>query len=287
MLNPMGTLFSLATGTSSGCQPSGEPIRSNTRRIASWLCVCLIALVVWGLSPNYCHAASDFTADEPSASSLRARELYESAFSNRYVDGPDFPGYEAEVSVTYNRQIYQGRVRVSPDYRIDIYNMVREDARNYALEQLNQAHAQHQPAPFATRHGDSDFTLVRNEPSGASEIEERGPNINASYRIQNGRIVEVTRHIGDFDVTVTTQATIQPAAGYLPTEYREVVRDRTTNDVISAREYRDYYMKVSKYFLLHRRLMREADSLELLQGKPIDETAIIITGIDAIPAAGS
>ncbi|MGK7912884.1 MAG: DUF3386 family protein [Synechococcus sp.] len=229
--------------------------------------------------------AEEIAAGDGIPNSLNARELFETAFSNRYVDGPDFPGYEAEVSVTYNRQIYQGRVRVQPDYRVDIFNMAREDARNYALEQLNQAHAQHQPISFDAVHGSSDFRLVSTDAFGISEIEEHGPDIDASYRIQQGRIVDVTRHIGDFDVEVTTSASIHPAAGYLPTEYREVVRDRTTNEVISARDFRDYYMKVSQYFLLHRRLMREADSLEELSGKPVDETAIIITGIDAIPAA--
>ena len=279
----MNALFSF-TGIPGDYRPPKMSSWLNKQRIASWLVTCLIVLAAISLLPCNSVEANGFT-DSSATSSLKARDLYEAAFANRYVDGEDFPGYEAEVSVTYNRQIYQGRVRVTPDYRIDIYNMAREDARNYALEQLNQSHAQHRPESFDTAHDGSHFQLVSTDARGVSTVEERGPDIDATYRIRDNRIVEVTRHIGDFDVTVKTLATIQPAAGYLPTEYREVIRDRTTNEVISARDVRDYYMKVSQYFLLHRRLMREADSLELLNGKPIDETAIIVTGIDAIPAA--
>lgn len=241
--------------------------------IPSLLGVFLLAVVGLG---GWCDGAS-------AASEDAGRAIFQRAFQNRYVDEADLPGYEAEVSVTYDRQIYQGRVRVNPDYRVELFNLVREDVRNFAREQLDEVNAQHAPTSFETSHGDASFSLVDTDLSGAFAIEERGPDIDATYRIQNNKIVEVTRHIGDFDVTVTTFATIQPKAGYLPTEFREVIRDRETDEVISARDVRDYYMKVSKYYLLHRRLVREADSLEGLSTKPIDETAIILTGIDAIP----
>ena len=259
----------------------------DKQQIVRWLSVCLVVMAGLAVLPCQAFAVSELKTDDVFTSNFEARELFQTAFANRYLDAADFPGYEAEVSVKYDHQIYQGRVLVNPDYHIDIYNIARNDARNYALEQLTQAHAQHRPVPFEVLHGNSNFTFVGTGASGLSRVEEHGPDVDASYLIQNDCIMEVTRHFEDVDVTVTTLATIQPAAGYLPTEYREVIRDRTTGKVLSARDFRDYYMKVSKYFLLHRRLLREADSLELLNGKPIDETAIIITGVDAIPSTAS
>jgi hypothetical protein len=213
-----------------------------------------------------------------------AQAIFRTAYDGRLTYDPDFPGFESEVSVRYQQQVYQGRVLVYPDGRVLVLNINREDVKQLVANELQEVATHRARVPFEVLHGDRTFEWVGTDANGAIAIRERqqGQEV-ASYKVRDGRIVQVNRPIGAANVTVDALATIRPPEGYITTEYQAAFRDAATGELQEVREVRDYYMKVSKYYLLHRRTIREGRNEAELRQKALPDISIIFTGVHALP----
>jgi len=142
------------------------------------------------------------------AAAVDPEALFRSAYDRRYTWDTDFPGYWVEVSVRYNQDIYHGLATVKPDFSVEVANMNSlTDADNAAVAELVKNELQmeaihRQSIPFEHRHGQSRFELEGQDSSGAWQIRELGDTMSSRYKVQDQKIVQVNRTLGDLAVTV-------------------------------------------------------------------------------------
>ncbi|MEO1131429.1 MAG: DUF3386 family protein [Cyanobacteria bacterium J06639_1] len=242
-----------------------------------WVCLGAIAWFAFaGVVPAI--AAVSFSENAPVAGS--ALDLFRTAYESRNTWDDDFPGYESEVSVRYEGQVYLGRVEVYPDGRVDILNLENPDVQQLIKTELASVYQQRTRVPFAAEHGASAFEWVsRDRPT---VIRERAPNSDITYRVQDGKIVGEDRTRGGEAISTDVLGFIQPAGGYVATDFRVTERDPATRALLAQREYRDYYMKISKYYLLHRRTIRQSEGAPLMP-KALPDISLIFSAVHALP----
>lgn len=199
---------------------------------------------------------------------VEPEELFRSAYDKRYTWDSDFPGYWVEVSVRYNQDIYHGLAMVNPDLSVEVANMNSlTDADNAAVSELVKNELQmevihRRSLPFEQLHGPSQFELEGQDQSGAWLIRELGDGMNSHYKVQDQKITQVNRTMGDVAVTVDTLGFERPPEGYMAAHFQTTFRNAKTGEVLELEDVRDSHTKVGKYYLLTNRSIRRLEPEE-------------------------
>lgn len=227
------------------------------RRISVVLCLLLVASFVLGF-PGVVQA--DPAADE----------LFRSAYESRYTWEEQFPGYSAEVSVRYEKGLYHGIVHVNPDFSITTTGIKSDIVRQLVVEQLQMMATHRRRVPFAAIHGRNTFELEGIGNTRVAEIREVGDKMDSHYKVQDQKITQVNRVMGQLAVTVDTLGFLKPPEGYLAAHYQTTFRDAKTGEVLELQDISDSYDKVGKYFLLSRRTIRSSEPGQSVQERAPD-----------------
>ncbi|MGJ3247154.1 MAG: DUF3386 family protein [Elainellaceae cyanobacterium] len=190
-----------------------------------------------------------------------ARDIFKTAYENRYTWDNQFPGYQAEVSVNYSGALEQGLVRVKPDLSIETFNLENEEIEQIVRSELQMEIIHRRNLPFDEVHPQSTFEIVGADDDGALEIQELGDDVESRYKVRDRKIVQVNRGLDDVAVTVNTLGWITPQAGYLPVHYQTIFRNPHTGEVIQREDIRDFHEKIGNYYLLTKRGIRYGDKL--------------------------
>lgn len=237
-----------------------RPLPALKRILLGFSLVLVIAGLVLGLPSKA--AASDIISPQVQAELPDPQAVFRHAYDKRYTWDPDFPGYWVEVSVRYNQDIYHGLAKIKPDFGVEVVNMNSlTDAHNQEVSELvkNELRMEvihRKSVPFDQLHGQSQFTLEGQDQAGAWQIRERGDNLNSYYKVQNQKITQVNRVLGETAVTVDTLGFERPPEGYIPAHFQTVFRDAQTGEVLGTEEVRDSHTKVGPYYLLTNRSIR-------------------------------
>ncbi|MGF1515532.1 MAG: DUF3386 domain-containing protein [Elainellaceae cyanobacterium] len=202
--------------------------------------------------------ASDVTAPN-SATSTAARDIFRSAYENRYTWDSSFPGYTADVTYTMGDQTYEGMVRVSSDLKAEVSGIENEQAHKEVSGQLFEIAIHRVRRAFEDTHSKNTFSFVgepAGEPddSGTVELVVSGKGEGDRYKVKDSEITMVHRHIHGIVVTIYTFSSHDTGEGYLSHRYDSVYHDPNTGEQKGGKSLiTDEYEKVGDYVILNRR----------------------------------
>lgn len=153
--------------------------------------------------------------------SISARELFRSAYENRYTWDLQFPGYTAVVELKHGQESYKGRIRVNPDMSVEVTNINEEDARQAVEDQVRMSNIHRRRIPFEVAHKNSTFKLGTTDTTGAVEIfEQYADKTEAHYKVFKQQLMQVNRVLGQTAVIVNVLNSEVTPEDYLATHYR-------------------------------------------------------------------
>ncbi|NEQ47149.1 MAG: DUF3386 domain-containing protein [Leptolyngbya sp. SIOISBB] len=189
---------------------------------------------------------------------LTAQDLFRAAYENRYTWDPDFPGYQANVTLHDGDATHQGHIQVNPDMSFEVFNIPDEMAQRMVKSQLWEMTIHRVRRSFAETHGDNTFELGATDETGAVEILVGGASMGNRYKVRDNAVCFVHRQIRDVIVNIHTFDKQPTETGYLSTGYRSVYLDPTTLQPKDAETvFTDAFENVGGYFVLSRRTIEE------------------------------
>ncbi|AKG21123.1 DUF3386 domain-containing protein [Calothrix sp. 336/3] len=197
---------------------------------------------------------------------ISAQELFRSAYENRYTWDKSFPGYTADITYTYNQQVFTGKIHVNPDLKGEVLEVADEEAKKAIHNQLWETTIHRIRRTFEETHGANTFSYGDTDENGAVEIILGGKGAGDKYKLKNNEVCLVHRHIHGVVVTINTFSSHETGEGYLSHRYDSVYHDPQTGAQKGGKSnFEDEYEKVGNYFILKRR----AISTET-EGKTVD-----------------
>jgi len=187
-----------------------------------------------------------------------ARDLFQSAYENRYTWDDEFPGMSAEIDIEQGNEIYSGSIQINQDLTIEISGIENEMVKKSVETQLKDVVTHRKRRAFEETHGKNSFTLGETDDCGAVGIQVSGAAMGSEYRVRDRVICYVQRVVGQMTFYIDTHETLDTGEGYLPTRYEAVFRNTETEEMIQQVQFEDRYQLVGDYFLLtHQTLHTE------------------------------
>lgn len=231
------------------------------KSILSWGLSLLITLAGLTLVLTNLAHAEPLVSNGAIASSTQpsARDIFQDAYDSRYTWDAKFPGYQAEVSLKYNGDLYHGLVQVNPDWSVSVKNIENEEMRQLVENQLKMETIHRRPVSFANRHEQDSYQLEGTDASGAAKIREIGNQSESHYKVKDRKIIQVNRRLGDTAVTVNSLGFITPPEGYLVSHFQSTFFNPQTGDVLAIQDVQDFHEKIGNYYLLTNRTIQTAE----------------------------
>ncbi|MEO0406065.1 MAG: DUF3386 domain-containing protein, partial [Cyanobacteria bacterium P01_A01_bin.135] len=197
-------------------------------------------------------ASNVTTAD--ASSKVSARELFRTAYENRYTWDSGFPGYTADVTCKIGDDTHSGTVRVGADLKAEVAGIEDEQVHKMVAGQLFEIAIHRVRRAFEDTHGKNTFSYGDKDESGAQEILVSGKGEGDRYKLKNSEVTMVHRHIHGIVVTIYTFSSHDTGEGYLSHRYDSVYHDPNTAEQKGGKSiFTDEYEKVGDYVILNRR----------------------------------
>ncbi len=240
----------------------------------------LLAIASLSTLPTHPVQAEPLTVQQQQPEVKRsARDIFAQAYAKRYTWDAQFPGYQAEVSVNYEGQLYHGLVQVKSDFQVVVRDIDDPEVSELVSNQLKMETIHRRRVSFETRHSKDTYTLEGSDRDGGFVIREVGPSGEACYKVQDDKIIQVNRRLGDVAVTVDTLGFITPPEGNVFNRFRSTFRDPDSGEVLGVEEVEDFHEKIGNYYLLTNRKIR---SSEPNSGAPA-ETSMRFNNVQPLP----
>ncbi|WP_298615307.1 DUF3386 domain-containing protein [uncultured Thermosynechococcus sp.] len=191
----------------------------------------------------------------PATQALDAEALFRAAYENRYTWDENFPGFTAKVTLIEGDRSYQGQVKVSRDYTVEVSGIEDEQVRESLYNQLRDVIVHRKRNSFEAAHGKNTFQVGETDASGAVEILVSGDAMGSNYKVRDNQIVYVSRVMGRVAFAITHREALETGAGYISTNYVAVFRNPQTNEVLRQMEFEDTYVPVGNYYLMSRQVV--------------------------------
>lgn len=251
------------------------------RFLLTWALGMLLAIASLSTLPMHPVQAEPLTVQQQQLEAKRsARDIFAQAYAKRYTWDAQFPGYQAEVSVNDGGQLDHGLVQVKPDFQVVVRDIDDPEVSELVSNQLKMETIHRRRVPFDTRHSEDTYTLEGSDRDGVFVIREVGPSGEARYKVQDNKIIQVNRRLGDVAVTVDTLGFITPPEGNLFNRFRSTFRDPDSNEVLGVEEVEDFHEKIGNYYLLTNRKIRSSDPN---QSDAPTETLIRFNNVQPLP----
>ncbi len=188
---------------------------------------------------------------------LAAQDLFRAAYENRYTWDKSFPGYTADVTYSYNGQVFTGQVSVSSDFKADVQGVEDEEAQKAIHGQLWEIAIHRVRRTFEETHSKNTFTYGATDETGAVELLMGGKSEGDRYKLRDNEVCLVHRHIHGVVVTINTFSSHDTGEGYLSHRYDSVYHDPQTGEQKGGKSlFEDTYAKVGAYWILDRRIIQ-------------------------------
>ncbi|RUT09287.1 hypothetical protein DSM107010_45830 [Chroococcidiopsis cubana SAG 39.79] len=125
-----------------------------------------------------------------------ARDLFKTAYENRYTWDENFPGYSADVQLTQGNEVYTGRIRINRDLSVEVTGIEDEKVQESVYTQLRDIVTHRKRSQFEQSHGKNEFSLGKLDDSGAVEILVKGDAMGSNYKVRGTEICQVSRVMG-------------------------------------------------------------------------------------------
>jgi Protein of unknown function (DUF3386) len=190
-------------------------------------------------------------------STTTARELFQAAYENRYTWDENFPGYEADVKLSQDSEVYTGCIRINPNLSVEVKGIADEQVQEGICTQLQDIITQRKRADFAQTYGTCDFTLVHQEPPDTVEILVKGDSVDSRYQIRGREISQENRTVVRTAFAIDTHETLNTGEGYIVSRYSATFRNTATNEVKSVLKFADTYERVGDYYLMNKQIVQD------------------------------
>jgi len=199
------------------------------------------------------------------ATTVSARELFCTAYENRYTWDKNFPGYTADIAYKHGTEEFSGRVTVSAQMKAEVSDVADETAHKAIHQQLWEIAVHRVRRSFEDTHGANTFTYGETDETGAVEILMGGKAEGDRYQLRDNEVCMVHRHIHGVVVTIHTHSSHKTGEGYLSHQYNSVYHDPKTGEQKGGKSaFEDEYAKVGDYWILNRRAIET-------EGEGVDE----------------
>jgi hypothetical protein len=184
-----------------------------------------------------------------------ARELFKTAYENRYTWDENFPGYSADVQLTQGDEVYTGKIQINRDLSVEVTGIEDEKVQESVYTQLRDIVTHRKRSQFEQSHGKNEFSLGTLDESGAVEILVKGDAMGSNYKVRGTEICQVSRVMGRMAFVIDTHASLNTGEGYVASRYDAVFRNPQTNEVIKVLKFQDFYEKVGNYYLMTKQII--------------------------------
>lgn len=179
----------------------------------------------------------------------QARALLEAAVAQSYKLPFGFPGFQADLAVQMNDQIWHGRVTGYTPRHLTI-TLPDAEARTWAECEMQSILGHRWPSAFAERDGRYILALDPTEHPLGVKIILHGDPLQSHYRVHDDRITQVHRVMGDQNFTIHILDVQHIADGrHLPKHFTVVFREESSNRLIRSDAYTDRYAYVDNCWL--------------------------------------
>ncbi len=185
---------------------------------------------------------------------VSARDLFRSAYENRYTWDTSFPGYTADVTLTTGGKTLTAKAIVNADLKAEVTDIEDETAKKAIHSQLWEVAIHRIRRSFEDTHGSNTFRYGNTLEDGSVEILMGGKAEGDRYHVRGNEVSMVHRHIHGVVVTIHTFSSHDTGAGYLSHRYDSVYHDPATGEQRGGRSvFEDSYTQVGNYVILSER----------------------------------
>ncbi len=186
------------------------------------------------------------------------RDVFKAVYENRYTWDPGFKGYKGSCLRDLDGKSEEGTFLVGEDLKASVEGVIDEDVKNSIASQLWEVCIHRVRRSFEQVHGQNTFITGSNDSIGL-EVIVGGKNIGDRYKIKNGQVTMVKRHIHGTLVQIFTQSTIDTGLGYLSKEYTSQYLDPISEEPKTGKNYfNDSFVKldVDGPWVLNQRVIK-------------------------------
>lgn len=195
-----------------------------------------------------------------------ARDIFKTAYENRYTWDENFPGYTAHLELKQGDEVYHAQVRVHSDLSVDVTGIEDEKVQESVYNQMRDIITHRKRSTFEKAHGKNEFNLGETDPTKAVEILVTGDAMGSNYKVRGQEICQVSRVMGPMAFTINTEESLNTGEGYISVKYNAIFRDSKTGDLRAKRHFEESYEKFGNYYLPVRQVITALNS---------DETKIV------------
>ncbi|URD50466.1 DUF3386 domain-containing protein [Chroococcidiopsis sp. CCNUC1] len=194
-----------------------------------------------------------------------ARDLFKTAYENRYTWDENFPGYSADVQLTQGNEVYTGRIRINRDLSVEVTGIEDEKVQESVYTQLRDIVTHRKRSQFEQSHGKNEFSLGKLDDSGAVEILVKGDAMGSNYKVRGTEICQVSRVMGRMAFVIDTHDSLDTGGGYVASRYDAVFRNPQTNEVIKVLKFQDFYEKFGDYYVMTKQTVEDYQQQERIK----------------------
>lgn len=185
-----------------------------------------------------------------------AKELFRSAYENRYTWDTEFPGFSADIELKQGDEVYTGKVRVNSDMSVEVSGVEDEQVKESIYTQMRDVITHRKRGNFEQAHGKNEFSLGETDSTGAMEILVKGDAMGSNYKIRGTEICQVSRVMGRVAFTIDTHESVNTGEGYIASRYDAIFRNPQTNEVTNQLEFEDDFDKIGNYYIMTHQVVR-------------------------------
>lgn len=185
-----------------------------------------------------------------------AKELFRSAYENRYTWDTEFPGFSADIELKQGDEVYTGKVRVNSDMTVEVSGIEDEQVKESIYTQMRDVITHRKRGNFEQAHGKNEFSLGETDSTGAMEILVKGDAMGSNYKIRGTEICQVSRVMGRVAFTIDTHESMNTGEGYIASRYDAIFRNPQTGEVTNELEFEDDFDKIGNYYIMTHQVVR-------------------------------
>ena len=189
---------------------------------------------------------------------LDCKELFKSAYEQRYTWNNEFNGYEGKCLFSGNNNFYEGNFVLGKNLKPEIQNINDEKIVKSISSQLFEVCIHRVKREFNEVHLKNNFNLIKESENGIEMIVS-GKNEGDKYRVKNNCINMVYRKIHGIIVEIFVQEFFDTKSGFLSKRYTSQQIDPITLKANSFKlEYEDRFINIGSQniWLLNSRFIK-------------------------------
>ena len=185
---------------------------------------------------------------------VSARDLFRSAYDNRYTWDQTFPGYTTDVTFMSGDTNITAKAQVNADLKAEVSDVEDETVKKAIQQQLWEVAIHRIRRSFEDTHGANTFSYGKTLEDGSVEILMGGKSEGDRYHLHDNEVTMVHRHIHGVVVTIHTFSSHNTGEGYLSHRYDSVYHDPESGEQKGGHSvFEDNYEKVGSYVVLKER----------------------------------